>query len=412
MQRRTCEYCGTEYLASEPKCPVCGGGSIQEEAGTAPAPKRRLASKAGARTAAGDQSPAPWGIISAIAGVLVLAGIVLFFVQMDFFREGGFDFNAIPTHLSQQESSPYEDALDNAQLQSPAEEDEVPEELPEEEPQADPNACTDLTISRESLVMDEAGGKVFLTAVARPTSCQEPIVFTSSDEDVVTVSDSGMITAIGPGEAEILVTCGTITKICTVSCTFEAEPVEEEEPDPEEDPEANSPEEPEVAPTLSKDDFTLFYPGEEYTLTVNNAPENAAISYVSSNSSVVTVDQSGKVIAKGDGDATITVTVGDVVLTCAARCRLDSSAEGGTSGSYTGPFTISHKDVTLFSVGETFTLTLQDSTGKTVSGISWSASNGAVSISGNQIKAVTAGQVTVKCVYNGETYSCIVRCTF
>lgn len=412
MERRTCEYCGTEYLASEPKCPVCGGGSIQEEATAAPAPKRRLASKAGARAAAGGKSPAPWGIISAIAGVLVVAGIVLFFVQMDFFREGGFDFNAIPTHLSQQESSPYEDAVDSIPPESPADEGEVPEELPEEEPETDPNACTDLTISRESLVMDEAGGKVFLTAVARPTSCQDPIIFTSSDEDVVTVSDSGMITAIGPGEAEILVSCGTITKICTVLCAFETERIDEEEPDTEPDPEPDPQEEPEVAPTLSKDDFTLFYPGEEYTLTVNNAPENAAISYVSSNNSVVTVDQNGKVIAKGDGDATITVTVGDVILTCAARCRLDSSAEGGTTGSYTGPFKISHEDVTLFSAGEVFTLTLQDSTGKTVSGLSWSASNGAVSISGNQIKAVTAGQVTVSCVYNGETYSCIVRCTF
>lgn len=412
MERRTCEYCGTEYLSSEPKCPVCGGGSIREEGTAAPAPKRRLASKAGARTAGSRKSSGPWGAISAVAGVLVLAGIVLFFVQMDFFREGGFDFNAIPTHLSQQETSPYEDSLDQLQQELISDETEQPEEEPEEETQTDPNACTDLTVSRESLVLDEAGGKVFLTAVARPTSCQDPIVFTSSDEAVVTVSDSGMITAIGPGEAEIYISCGTITKICTVSCVFEAEPAEEPEPDSDTDPDQDSQEKPDVAPTLSKDDFTLFYPGEEYTLTVNNAPANAAISYVSSNSSVVTVDQNGVVTAKGDGDATITVTVGSVTLTCAARCRLDSSAEGGTSGSYTGPFAISHEDVTLFSAGETFTLTLQDSTGKTVSGLSWTASNGAVSISGNQIKAVTAGQVTVSCVFNGETYSCIVRCTF
>ena len=116
--------------------------------------------------------------------------------------------------------------------------------------------------------------------------------------------------------------------------------------------------------------------------------------------------------AVGDGTATITVTVGDVKLTCIARCKLNSSTESGASGDYTGPFSLSHTDVTLSYSGESFTLTLKDSAGKTVSGVGWFASNGAVTISGNSIKAVSSGTATVSCVYNGTTYSCIVRCSF
>lgn len=407
MERRTCEYCGSEYLSTEPKCPVCGGGSTKEDSAAPVAPKHRLASKSGVRAAGKSDSTKPWGLISAILGVLVLAGIVLFFIQMDFFREGGFDFNAIPTNI--QQTSPAEDALDQT-LQTPLPEEDILPQEPEDEPVSDPNACTGLTISRESLILDEAGGKVFLTAVARPTSCTDPIVFVSSDESVVTVTDSGMITAIAPGEAEISVTCGSITKTCLVQCQFTADDPEEVPDEPEDEPDDPSEETP--TPTLSSEDFTLFYPGEETILSVNNVPAGASVTYASSNSKVVTVDANGTVTAMGDGDATITVTVGDVTLTCAARCRLDSSAEGGVSGSYTGPFHLSHEDVTLFSTGEVFTISLLDSTGKAVANIGWSASNGAVSISGSQIKAVTAGQTTVSCVYDGTTYSCIVRCTF
>lgn len=402
MERRICEYCGTEYPAAEPKCPACGSGSTRAASEQASAPKRRLASTAGARTAGKKNGKSgPWGAVSVVLAVLVLVGIAAFFIQMDFFREGGFDFNAIPTKVQWTETSQAENTIEQ---QPEASEEEQPEE---EMPTLDSKACTGLTISQDEIIMDEAGGKVFLTAVARPHDCEDAIVFSSTDESVAVVTENGMITAIGPGEAEIHVTCGTVTEVCTISCVFELQ-----EPEPEEEPEQEPEPEETAAPSLSSVDFTLFYPGEETTLSVLNAPAGAVISYVSSDSKVVTVDQNGKVTAMGEGDATITVTVGDVTLTCAARCRMDGSAEGSAAGSYAGPFTISHEDVTLFSVGETFTLTLTDSTGKTVSGLSWTASNGAVSISGNQIKAVTAGQTTVSCVYNGETYRCIVRCTF
>ena len=170
-----------------------------------------------------------------------------------------------------------------------------------------------------------------------------------------------------------------------------------------------------MQPELSSADFTLFYPGEETWLTVKNKPDGAAVSYVSSNANVVTVTNDGKVTAVGNGTATITVMVGETKLTCIARCNLESSAENntGSTGSYEGPFTISHSDVTLFSSGESFQLVLTDANGKTVSGLSWSTSNaGVCTVSANGVKAVGTGMATVSTTYNGVTYSCIVRCNF
>lgn len=422
MERKTCEFCGTEYDGQLQQCPLCGKS---EQPVTAARQKRRLASSGGgARVAprggkgkpsgraAAPQSGTPrwiWILICVVLGAAVLIGAAYFVHIMGFLR-GDLDLNAIPTL---QEQVPEEDP----EPQSP----ELPQELPAtQEPAGSTGTCTGLTISQSAVTMDEAGGRIFLTAVARPSGCEDPIRFTSSNEAVATVDDSGMITAIGPGTADITASCGSVTQVCTITCDFdlpepEPEPEPDPEPDPDPEPEPEPEPDPQVQPELSSADFTLFYPGEETWLTVKNKPDGAAVSYVSSNANVVTVTNDGKVTAVGNGTATITVMVGETKLTCIARCNLESSAENntGSTGSYEGPFTISHSDVTLFSSGESFQLVLTDANGKTVSGLSWSTSNaGVCTVSANGVKAVGTGMATVSTTYNGVTYSCIVRCNF
>ena len=417
MELRTCKFCGTEYTMDENKCPGCGRGEENQEQ---KASRSETGSGGGARVAkkakkqASRKSRVGWGIACVILGAAVMAGIAYFFSLMDFF-DPDFDFNAIPTRI-EAGAEVEEDVI----VKQPEEERE--EELQEQPaPVVDPDSksCSGLTISQSAVTLDEQGGKIFLTAVARPYDCEDKILFRSTDESVVTVSENGMITAVGPGVADVVVSCGTITQVCTVTCEFVVEETEEEqEPAPEVEPEQEPEKEEEKqedntpAPELDKTDFTLFYPGEKTVLAVKNAPKGAAITYVSSNVSVVTVDNNGNVTAEGDGDATITVTVGDVKLTCIARCRMEKTTEGGNTGSYTGPFKLSHTDVTLFTKGESFNLILVDANGKTVSNVGWYASNGCVTISGSTIKAAATGQTTVSCVYNGTTYSCIVRCNF
>ena len=140
-----------------------------------------------------------------------------------------------------------------------------------------------------------------------------------------------MVTAVAPGEAEIIVTCGEVTKTCKVLCDFE--PSEEEEEIDEEEGEESEGEpeedEPVAPPEVAPDDFTLFYPGEVAQLRVSNVPEGTAVAYSSSNPAVAEVSASGQVTAKANGQAIITITIGDVTLTSTARCNFESSAEAG-----------------------------------------------------------------------------------
>ena len=418
MERKTCEFCGTEYPSNESKCPVCGksGKAPAEKEEKAPKQKRRLASSSGGARV--DQKAADgekgWKIAASVLGILVLLGIVAFFVVMDFTNER-FDPNGLPSLMGPIDNAPVtepakpEDVQEPAESQKPeeaqnTEETKKPAEEMDEDKEAAPGACTGLTISMSEVTLENAQDKVFLTAVARPTDCKEKITFESSDPKVATVSDNGMIVAVGPGKAEITVSCGDVTQVCVITCTFEA-PEENTEEKPEDDKEK----EPAAKPTLSSEDFTFKNVGETYALTVANAPEGAAITYASSDTKVAEVDKNGNVKAISKGNATITVMVGDVKLTAIARCDLPVTVN---TGNYQAPYKLSHTDVTLGYAGEKFTISLIDANGKVVEGVGWTASNGSASIDGSTVKAVAKGQCDVSVTFEGQTYTCIVRCVF
>lgn len=431
MERKTCEFCGTEYSSNESKCPVCGKGrkAPAQKEEKAPKQKRRLASSSGGARVnqKTENNEKGWKVAASVLGILVLLGIVAFFVVMDFTNDR-FDPNGLPSLMGPIDNAPVTEPAKPEEVQKPEEPQEAqnteetkkPAEETDKDKEAAPGACTGLTISMSEVTLENAQDKVFLTAVARPIDCKEKITFQSSDEKVATVSDNGMIVAVGPGKAEITVSCGDVTQVCVVTCTFEAPEENTEEPTeetPEEKPEENKEEKPEdekdkepaAKPTLSSEDFTFKNVGEAYALTVSNAPEGAAITYTSSNSKVAEVDKNGNVKAISKGNATITVMVGDVKLTAIARCDLPVTVN---TGNYQAPYKLSHTDVTLGYAGEKFTISLIDANGKVVEGVGWTASNGSASIDGSTVKAVAKGQCDVSVTFEGQTYTCIVRCVF
>lgn len=422
MKLKTCEYCGTEYNSELKACPLCGKAAASAKA-AAPeqAPRRakggaRVAPKQSRRSAPPDQDKIPrwmWALICVILGLAVVIGAGYFVYVMGF-------FSPAPTTSIQQ---PVDQPDDTATVQDTADEETDQPQTDETEPAVTGVPCTSLTLSQTDIVLDEAGGHVFLTAVSRPADCTDEITYASSDETVVTINENGQVTAIGPGEADIIVTCGSITERCSVTCDFEAAEPDDTDPgtttDPNTTADPGATTEPDVVPadgsgaSLSSTDFTLFSPGEKTVLTVRNAPAGASISYVSSNANVVTVTNTGEVTAVGSGTATITVTVNSTKLTCIARCNLGDSAETGgtteTGGSAT-TYALSHVDATLFRSGETFQITVSPS----ASGVSWATSNSAVCTvdSGGTVTAVGSGTANVTATINGQTYTCIVRCSF
>lgn len=120
------------------------------------------------------------------------------------------------------------------------------------------------------------------------------LTWTSSDETVATVDEDGLVTAVGPGAAEITVSVadGNISSTCLVTVTVTATGVT-------------------VPETLE-----LVTNGENTAnLDAKATPEDATgitVTYESSDPSIVKVDETGLVTAVANGEADITTTLTQV----------------------------------------------------------------------------------------------------
>ena len=455
MELRNCEYCGTAYDARLSQCPLCGRTAGGQKAVSQPAPARprpaapekpavpqpqsggrRLRQEPGGARAArgytgkrlrtgsaaprqeepsGEEAPAPRGgnvyaipkwmmtVICVILGLAVLGGALLAFSRLGWsplYREATLDAPAADTSAEPAQPSETQPAEQPSETQQPAEnrytneEDQKPAEQQPEEETNQSVTCTSLTLSAPTVTFEDAGRFFNITFTRKPAECTEPVTFTSSDENVATVSEQGKIVAVNAGSAVITAACGEQTAQCLVTCDFAYVGAE-------------TTEEGSVPLALSKDDLTFFNAGEQYTLSVTGAPEGAKITYVSSDESIATVSSSGVLTAQGSGTTTVSVTVDDnPAMTCIVRCNFDDGV------AESGDCTISNSDVTMGVKGETFQISLRDASGNKVTGLLWVSSDLSVcSVDGTGVvKAEGKGTAYISTTYNGVSYQCIGRC--
>ncbi len=128
------------------------------------------------------------------------------------------------------------------------------------------------------------------------------IRWSSEDEAIAAVDQTGRVTAVGPGSTRILAKLADTELACWIRCPFEAPPAED-------------------APTLNKTDISFFGVGESFRLSVENAPQDAEILWSSEDYGVAAVDQNGQVRAVGPGTIRITALVNDLALSCWVRCQ-------------------------------------------------------------------------------------------
>lgn len=174
-------------------------------------------------------------------------------------------------------------------------------------PPADPNITVeDVNLEEDKLTL-EVGETEKLTLLVTPEEAagNEKVNWESFDTSVVTVSQSGVVTAVAPGTARVRVitTDGKYGDNCIVTVV-----------------EACSKDVDEI--TLDKEDVTLDI-GELFTLNAETSPEeNASVQWETSDPSVAVV-KNGKVTAKGSGKAIITASVneGEVSAECIVRVR-------------------------------------------------------------------------------------------
>lgn len=78
-------------------------------------------------------------------------------------------------------------------------------------------ACTAIVINTTELSTTQLGETKQLTATVIPPDTTDSISWETSNNNAVTVTNTGLVKAVGYGTAEITVTCGTQTAICHVN---------------------------------------------------------------------------------------------------------------------------------------------------------------------------------------------------
>lgn len=79
--------------------------------------------------------------------------------------------------------------------------------------------CTGITLSESVINSLAEGSAQRITATVTPSTTTEPVIWSSSDESIATVS-AGVITAVSEGTCTIRAKCGNQTATCSVTVTF------------------------------------------------------------------------------------------------------------------------------------------------------------------------------------------------
>lgn len=218
------------------------------------------------------------------------------------------------------------------------------------------------------------------------------LTWSSSDEEVATVDETGLVTAVGAGEADITVSVADANISSTTHIKVVILPTGVEVPE-----------------TLS-----LELNGEATkALGAKMTPEDATdvkLAYVSSDESVATVDESGNVTAVGVGECTITTTIVADTTATAEDAGVDSemlvvpeNAKAETKvtvGKAIESITLDSNEGVL-TVGNTHTIKAtvfpEDATDKAVTWKSSDESIATVDAEGN-VTAKDTGNVTIMAV--------------
>lgn len=209
--------------------------------------------------------------------------------------------------------------------------------------------CTNLNLTDVSVTLDGEGRQWLLNVTAEPVDTTDIIVYSSSDESVVTVSESGTLTAISEGSAVITITCGDVSTECSVVCEFpepttvpdvtepeqtqpiETQPVEtqpvETEPAETQPAETTAPAvDPAKTYTMKVNgtkrktyDVTLKV-GQSLTLTLEDENGNAVdVDWKTNGPSYLTI-KGNKITAKAPYSALkVYATIGETTYTCVIR---------------------------------------------------------------------------------------------
>ncbi len=450
MSKIICDVCGTSYPETATQCPICGcvrpaeansvsgqtgekdGGYTYVKGGRFSKSNVRKRNKANATVSANivsdvddsqekETNKTNKGLV-ATAVVLLLAIIaVVIYIALRFFMPDVLpDFNMNGT----------------TDTTTAGTTEAVP--------------CEGIKLDVTTVTLDECGEARMLYADLEPAGATDEITFTSSNEEIATVTQEGKVTAVAPGEAIITATCGEFSAQCRVSCVFtlpteesteEAvdetteettqETTEDTTEDATEDTTEGTTEDTtadEKAFMLNRNDITFSYKDEGWQI-YDGSIALSEITWSSDDEAIAKIEN-GRVIAVGAGITNVHAEYEGEKVSCIIRCSFTDDSEnqdvsgnggettedeGGSSSNNTDTgyklFNVhgNAEDVSI-TVGYSFSLQLVDANSNNVSGVTWASSDSSCcTVNEGLITGVGAGMAKVTATYNGQTYICIVR---
>lgn len=159
-----------------------------------------------------------------------------------------------------------------------------------------------ISLNHDAKTFTKAGETLQLTATIYPDSAtNKTVTWKSSDKTVATVDESGLVTAVGNGTANITATTedGNYTATCKVTVEI-----------------------PELTLSLDKTELTLTQTEEQQKLTATVSDPEEKVTWLSSDPFVATVTRDGTVTAIANGTATITASAGDKTVSCTVKVAL------------------------------------------------------------------------------------------
>ena len=252
----------------------------------------------------------------------------------------------------------------------------------------DKSATCSVTVSTpvESVTLDrtavslEVGQTTTLVATISPNDADDKnVTWKSSDVTVATV-ENGKVTAMKEGSATITASVSGKSATCAVTVKNNVVTV--------------------TSVTLNKTELSLTK-GQSETLTATVAPANATdktVTWSSSDATIASVDQNGKVTALKSGSAAITAKAGEKSAICTVTVTTPVES-----------VSLDRNNVTL-EVDQTTTLVAtihpNDADEKTVV---WTTSNASIAtVTGGVVKAVAVGTATITASVGGKSATCTV----
>ena len=159
-----------------------------------------------------------------------------------------------------------------------------------------------ISLNHDAKTFTKAGETLQLTTTIYPDSAtNKTVTWKSSDKTVATVDESGLVTAVGNGMANITATTedGNFKATCQVTVEI-----------------------PELTLSLDKSELTLTQTEEQQKLTATVSDTEEKVTWLSSDPFVATVTRDGTVTAIANGTATITASAGDKTVSCTVEVAL------------------------------------------------------------------------------------------